>query len=98
MALVEQEVDAFVGPSPDHLDCELRIRIVDYLLERNEHAFRSLQVDADHGIVTLTGQVRTYYEKQVAASCLNVAGVLGLINNLTVPEWDTEASDFPFTL
>jgi len=98
MALVEQEFDELVTQKLDHRDCELRTRVVGYLLGRNEHAFRALQIEADDGTVTLTGQVRTYYEKQVAASCLSVVGVSRLVNNLTVPEWDSEANDFPFTL
>ena len=98
MSLAQQEVDSAARYSPDQLDRELRSRVAEYLFDRNEHAFRSLHVEADHGTVTLTGLVRSYYEKQVAASCLNVSGVLNLINNLTVPEWETDDDEFPFTL
>jgi len=98
MALAEQELAELVTRKPDHRDCELRARVVGYLLDRNEHAYRALQIEADDGTVTLTGQVRTYYEKQVAGSCLSVVGVSRLINNLTVPEWDTDTNNFPFTL
>ena len=95
MSLAQQEVDSAARYSPDQLDRELRSRVAEYLFDRNEHAFRSLHVEADHGTVTLTGLVRSYYEKQVAASCLNVSGVLNLINNLTVPEWETDDDEFP---
>lgn len=98
MELAERKVDWLEGKSTDRLDFELQTRVTDYLSHRNELAFRSLQIDVDHGTVTLTGRVRTYYEKQVAMSCVNVVGVLNLIDNLTVPEWDIQQSEFPFTL
>lgn len=98
MSLVEHEVELPARYSSEQLDCELRSRVAEYLFDRNEHAFRSVRVETDHGTVTLTGLVRSYYEKQVAASCLNVRGVLNLINNLTVPEWETKDEEFPFTL
>ena len=98
MTLAEHEVGSSGGNVPDRLDGELRSRVTKYLIDRDEHAFRSLEIEADGGTITLTGRVRSYYEKQVAASCVNVSGVLNLINNLAVPEWDHDATEFPFKL
>ncbi len=98
LELAERSVVWFERKSTDRLDFELQTRVTDYLCHRDELAFRSLQIEVDHGTVTLTGRVRTYYEKQVAMSCVNVVGVLSLIDNLTVPEWDSQRSEFPFTL
>ena len=98
MTLAEHKVDSLGGNTKDRLNEELQTRVTDYLIDRDEHAFRSLQVEADHGTVTLTGRVRSYYEKQVAGSCVNVSGVLNLINNLAVPEWGDETNEFPFKL
>lgn len=98
MTLAGHKVGSIAGNATARLNFELQTRVTEHLLDRDEHAFRSLQVEADHGTVTLTGRVRSYYEKQVAASCANVSGVLNLINDLTVPEWDNEASEFPFKL
>lgn len=40
-----------------------------------------------HGTVTLTGQVQSYYEKQVAmTSCQHVAGVLLIIDEIDVED------------
>ena len=98
MKLADQNVDWLNGKSTKRLDFELRTRVTDYLRDRNELACCLLQVDVDHGTVTLTGRVRTYYEKQVALSCVSVVGVLNLIDNLTVPEWDSQHGEHPFEL
>lgn len=98
MTLAEYRVDSSDGKKTDRLNAELHSRVTDYLLDRNEHAFRLLHVEVDEGTVTLNGRVRSYYEKQVATSCQSVEGVLNLINNLTVPEWENDETDFPFTL
>lgn len=98
MTFAERAVESPDGNNPARLNGELQTRVADYLLDRDEVAFRSLQIEVDCGTVTLTGRVESYYEKQVAASCLNVAGVLNLINNLTVPEWESDAAEFPFKL
>lgn len=98
MTMVQQKVGSPSGNATARWNGDLQNRVTDYLIDRDEHAFRSLRVETDQGTVTLTGLVRSYYEKQVAASCVNVPGVLNLINNLTVPDWDEEASEFPFKL
>jgi osmotically-inducible protein OsmY len=46
---------------------------------------RQLRVDAEGGIVTLRGTVRTYYEKQLSQQrCKRVAGVVRLIDQVEV--------------
>ena len=98
MTSIQRKVGSVSGNAKSRWNGDLQTRVTDYLIDRDEHAFRSLQVETDQGTVTLTGLVRSYYEKQVAGSCVNVWGVLNLINNLTVPEWDEDASEFPFKL
>lgn len=46
---------------------------------------RQLDVEARDGIVTLSGTVRTYYEKQLSQQrCKRVAGVIRLVDNVEV--------------
>ncbi len=66
-------------------DRELEHRIVIYLAARHVPGLRHLDVRAHNGIVTLSGQVLTFYEKQLCNQCcLRVAGVLQLINEVDV--------------
>jgi osmotically-inducible protein OsmY len=49
------------------------------------YALRNLDVDAGQGVVTLTGQVTSFYEKQVALNvCRRVAGVYDLVDHVEV--------------
>jgi osmotically-inducible protein OsmY len=98
MTLLKRQVNWLDGKSADRLDFELQSLVNGYLIDRDPYAFRSLQVDVDHGTVTLSGQVRTYYEKQIALSCANLAGVLNLVDHLAVPEWEVQDNEYPFTL
>ena len=98
MRLTEHNVDWIKETSAERLDFELQNRVTEYLIDRDELAFRSIRIEVDHGTVTLSGRVRSYYEKQVATSCVKVVGVLNLINNLSVPEWEPEQNEHPFTL
>ena len=69
----------------DYPDDEVRQRVSRFLYSRHFPAFRNLGVVVEHGAVTLTGQVQSYYEKQVAiTSCQHVAGVLSLVDEIDV--------------
>ena len=68
-------------------DNDVYLRVCSILQSRHFPAFRQLVVQVEQGIVTLTGQVCSYYEKQVAiTSCQHVAGVSSLIDCIVVSD------------
>lgn len=73
-------------PSPaDDADRDLERRITNYLARRHLPGLRQLEVKANNGTVTLRGQVRSFYEKQLSQHCCRrVAGVLKLIDAIDV--------------
>ena len=69
----------------DYSDDDLQERVARFLTSRHFPAFRNIQVDVEHGTVTLSGRVFSFYEKQVAlTTCQRVAGVLTLIDEIAV--------------
>lgn len=72
----------------DHVqeaDRDLERRIMSYLARRHVPGLRQLEVVANNGTVTLRGQVRSFYEKQLSQHCCRrVAGVLKLIDAIDV--------------
>lgn len=69
----------------DYPDDDVRQRVSRFLYSQHFPAFRNLDIVVEHGAVTLTGEVQSYYEKQVAmTSCQHVAGVLSLIDEIDV--------------
>ena len=82
----------------DYPDDDVRRRVSRFLYSRHFPAFRNLDIEVHHGTVTLTGVVQSFYEKQVAmTSCLHVAGVLSLNDEIVVMP-DEEAESFPARL
>lgn len=70
-------------------DVDLERRIVSYLMGRHVPSLRHISVEAADGIVTLRGQVRSFYEKQLCHNCCRrVAGVLSLVDSLDVAAVD----------
>ncbi|MEX2140490.1 MAG: BON domain-containing protein [Pirellulales bacterium] len=66
-------------------DRDLERRITSFLAARHVPGLRNLAVEAQNGIVTVSGQVLTFYEKQLCNQCCRrVAGVLELINAVDV--------------
>lgn len=66
-------------------DRDLERRVVNYLWGRHVPALRHVVVEAEGGIVTLRGQVRSFYEKQLCHNCCRrVAGVHELIDAIDV--------------
>ena len=69
----------------DYPDEDVRCRVSRFLNSRHFPAFRYLDITVEHGAVTLTGEVQSYYEKQVAmTSCQHVVGVLSLTDEISV--------------
>lgn len=75
---------------PDHDVCT---RVKNFLSTRHYPTFRDLKVEVDNGVVTLTGSVNSFYEKQVALNaCQHVAGVLSLVDQVTVSKQDRDTA------
>ena len=69
----------------DYQDSQLEFRVGTFLNSRNFPEFKNLEILASDGVVTLSGTLRLYYEKQVAInSCLRVAGVATLIDKIDI--------------
>lgn len=66
-------------------DLDLERRVLNYLAGRFMPALRRLAIEAEGGIVTVRGQVSSFYEKQIALHCCQrVAGVRELIDAVDV--------------
>ncbi|MBX3411529.1 MAG: BON domain-containing protein [Pirellulales bacterium] len=66
-------------------DRDLERQITQLLAERHCHSLRRLQVQARDGIVTLRGQVRSFYEKQLSHDCCRrVDGVVRMVDAVDV--------------
>ena len=75
----------------DFPDADLQDRVYRFLTSRHFPAFRNLDVDVCNGVVTVVGEVSSYYEKQVAlTACQRVAGVLDLIDKIIVEQKNLE--------
>ncbi len=75
---------------------ELQKQVVAYLASRNFHSFRRLTVRAHQGVVSLSGNLDTYYERQVAVeSARRVAGVTRIIDRIIVDPESARAPDVP---
>jgi osmotically-inducible protein OsmY len=66
-------------------DADLERRVRAYLVSRGFLSFRRLEIESRGAIVTLTGTLSTYYERQVALkSARRVAGILGVVDGIRV--------------
>ncbi len=69
----------------DYDDNDVRQRVSSFLNSRHIATLRLLNVDVQNGSCTVSGNVSSFYEKQVALnSCRRVAGVLSLVDALDV--------------
>jgi osmotically-inducible protein OsmY len=67
------------------MDEDLRARVSNFLVQRNMSSLRRIGVEAKDGLVTLRGNVRSFYEKQLCLNCAkHVAGVVRLVDNIDV--------------
>lgn len=66
-------------------DLDLERRVANYLDGRFMPSLRRLAIEADGGIITMRGEVSSFYEKQIALHCCRrVAGVRELIDAIDV--------------
>lgn len=66
-------------------DRDLERRVVNYLWSKHVPSLRHVAVEVDNGVVTVRGQVRSFYEKQLLSHCCRrVAGVVGLVDDVEV--------------
>jgi osmotically-inducible protein OsmY len=66
-------------------DVDLKQRIVSFLAARHVPGLRNLHVRVERGVVTITGCVLTFYEKQLCNECCRrVAGVRQVVNDVSV--------------
>jgi osmotically-inducible protein OsmY len=64
---------------------DLERRVVTYLENRQIPGVRWIEVQADQGVVKLSGTVRTFYQKQLCTHCTRrVAGVVEIIDEINV--------------
>ncbi len=70
---------------PSAHDHDLERRVASFLASRHMASLRKLEIEAREGVVTLRGQVHSFYEKQVShLCCRRVAGVRSLIDAVDV--------------
>jgi osmotically-inducible protein OsmY len=75
------------------IDTEIEQSVRAFLKAQNVPSLRRLLVSVSAGRVTLRGQVRTFYERQLSQQCLRrIAGVRQLID-LTVVRQPVVGSD-----
>lgn len=66
-------------------DADLRGRVISFLAESHMPGLRHLRVDARNGVVTISGEVKTFYEKQVGGQrARRVAGVVKFVDRIAV--------------
>lgn len=64
---------------------DLERRVTNFFSNRHVGSLRQLQVEADCGVVTIRGQVKSYYEKQLGQTLArHVAGVLRVVDEVEV--------------
>lgn len=72
-------------------DTDLRGRVISFLAESHMPGLRHLRVEARNGVVTVSGQVKTFYEKQVGSQrARRVAGVVKLVDRIAVAMAEVE--------
>jgi osmotically-inducible protein OsmY len=78
---------AFDSTPKSAADSLLERRVVDTLTALHIPALRSLHINAQEGVVLLSGRVRSYYEKQLAHTrARNVLGVVAVSDAIVVAD------------
>jgi osmotically-inducible protein OsmY len=68
----------------ERLDRDLERRVTNFISQQFSR-LRTVEVEATEGVVTIHGQVGTFYERQLCIHCCQrVAGVTGLIDKVEV--------------
>ena len=68
-------------------DDRLRAQISQLLRQQHFPSFKELNVEVDHGLVTISGTLQSYYHRQVALStCQQLVDVITVIDMMVVSE------------
>ena len=68
-------------------DDRLKSKINELLCGQHYPSFKTLNVEVDHGLVTISGTLKSYYQRQVALStCQKLADVITVIDMMYVSE------------
>lgn len=68
-------------------DQRLKDRIGHLLANQHFPSFKDLDVEVDHGLVTISGKLHSYYHRQVALStCQKMVDVITVIDMISVAE------------
>ena len=63
----------------------IREQIISLLRERNFSAFKDIEIDASDGVITIRGNTRSFYHKQLALThSKRVAGQYPLVDEIVV--------------
>ena len=66
-------------------DDRLKRKISELLCGQHFPSFKTLNVEVDHGLVTISGSLESYYHRQVALStCQQLADVITVIDMMSV--------------
>lgn len=69
----------------EKINADMQRRVRSFLATRSEPGLRRIDIEADGSRITLRGQVRSYYERQLAVHCCRrVAGVTEVVDHLLV--------------
>lgn len=75
----------FAAGTDSGADRDLERRVINFLVGRQVPSLRQIAVEADRGTVTMRGRVYSFHHKQLCINCCTrVAGVLRLVDELTV--------------
>jgi osmotically-inducible protein OsmY len=68
-----------------HTDRELERRVINFLDRQHFPGLRTVEVEAQGGVVTIRGRVKSYHERQLCIHCCQrVAGVVTLRDEVRV--------------
>ncbi len=77
-------------------DLALAHRVCECLRQTHRPSIERLQVETHGGVVTLTGQVFSFHEKQLCLSlCQRVPGVVRIVDRLAVLEPEAPEKNVP---
>jgi osmotically-inducible protein OsmY len=66
-------------------DTDLERRVINFLKAKQIPGVRWIEVESTAGILTMTGTVRSFYQKQLCTHCARrVAGVIEVIDEIDV--------------
>lgn len=81
----QPELDRFELNAPSQYDFDLQSRVGAFLAGQHRPNLRNLRVAAKAGVVTICGNVPTFYEREIAVRIARrVAGVIKLIDEIIV--------------